>query len=129
MSPAGDAEGLRKLVLLLLKSYGRPMERRAIHSHLYELSRALKSDLGFHERYAFSPLVERELDRMIAEGLLKRLYVVGPRFTELYREYLKLTEKGEEAAGQIEDRELGQLVADLLSRHAQKKGEEGAAEG
>lgn len=114
----------KRLVLLLLRSYGRPMERRALYAHVYELSKELSLDLGFSGKYPYSRLLDQELSRMVEEGLIKRLYVVGPRFAELYREYFELTEKGEEFVEEIGDPELERAVESYASRVFARQGEQ-----
>jgi len=107
----------RYLVLALVKSYGRPMERRAIHAYAQKLARKLGLKLRFFGDQPFSPELEREIESMVAEGLLKPLFLVGPSYTELYREYFVLTEKGLKALGEYaRASELESLVAEHLSQ-------------
>lgn len=86
------------LLLVILKCYGRPMERLSLHKYLYRILErtGLKLDLKFYGKPPFSPQVEEKVEELANEGLLKKLYMVGPLYTELYREYLRLTEKGRE---------------------------------
>lgn len=117
----------RYLVLALIKSYGKPMERRAIHAYAQKLARklGLKLKLRFFGDQPFSPELDQEIRSMVAEGLLKPLFLVGPSYTELYREYLVLTEKGLEALEKYAKApELESLIAESLS---QAKGEEQGA--
>ena len=115
----------RYLVLALIKSYGKPMERRAIHAYAQKLARKLGLKLRFFGDQPFSPELDQEIRSMVAEGLLKPLFLVGPSYTELYREYLVLTEKGLEALEKYAKApELESLIAESLS---QAKGEEQGA--
>lgn len=111
------APDTRYLVLALVKSYGKPMERRMIQAHAYKLAQKLGLKLRFFGDQPFSPELEREIENMVAEGLLKPLFLVGPSYTELYREYLVLTEKGLRALEAYpRASELESLVAELLSQ-------------
>jgi len=91
------------LLLVILKCYGRPMERLTLHRHLYRILErtGLKLDLKFYGKPPFSPQVEEKVEELINKGLLKRLYMVGPLYTELYREYVRLTEKGREVLDSV----------------------------
>lgn len=113
----------RYLVLALLKSYKRPMERRAIHKYVHELAPKLGLELKFFgEQQPFSPELEREIKELVAEGLLKPLYLVGPLYTELYKEYYVITDKGLKALeGFSKAAELESLVAEYLSKGGGKQ--------
>ncbi|MEM1667031.1 MAG: hypothetical protein QXM53_00020 [Thermofilaceae archaeon] len=120
-------EGLdsaRRLVLLLMKNYGKPMERRAIHAILYAVSQSAGIDLGFRGKYPYSLLIDLQLSEMINEGLLRRLYIVGPHFMELYREYISLGEKGREIANSLNDPELEKVIREHLKQLDSKQGGE-----
>ncbi|MEM1848326.1 MAG: hypothetical protein QW448_05225 [Thermofilaceae archaeon] len=120
-------EGLdsaRRLVLLLMKNYGKPMERRAIHAILYAVSQSAGIDLGFRGKYPYSLLIDQQLSEMINEGLLRRLYIVGPHFMELYREYISLGEKGREIANSLNDPELEKVIREHLKQLDSKQGGE-----
>ncbi|MEM2410255.1 MAG: hypothetical protein QXF87_07035 [Thermofilaceae archaeon] len=120
-------EGLdsaRRLVLLLMKNYGKPMERRAIHAILYAVSQSVGIDLGFHGKYPYSLLIDQQLSEMINEGLLRRLYIVGPHFMELYREYISLGEKGRELANRLDEPELEKVIREHLKQLDSKQGGE-----
>lgn len=106
----------KRLVLLLLKNYGRPMERRRIHYHVHSLAQKLNLDLKFHSKYPYSPALDQELDEMIDSGVLKRLYVVGPRFTELYREYISLTDRGRKLTDELSDPPLEEAVREYVTK-------------
>lgn len=126
---APGVNNAKRLILLLLKNYNRPMERRMVHSLLHSVAQKLKTDLGFQGRYPYSPLIDRELTEMIGEGLLKRLYIVGPRYTELYREYVSLSEKGRELASQLNDPDLERMIREHLLQLSSKQGDEAGVEG
>ncbi|MEM0225696.1 MAG: hypothetical protein QXP94_04395 [Thermofilaceae archaeon] len=120
-------EGLdsaRRLVLLLMKNYGKPLERRAIHAILYAVSQSAGIDLGFRGKYPYSLLIDQQLSEMINEGLLRRLYIVGPHFMELYREYISLGEKGREIANSLNDPELEKVIREHLKQLDSKQGGE-----
>ncbi|MEM0042600.1 MAG: hypothetical protein QW381_02370 [Thermofilaceae archaeon] len=120
-------EGLdsaRRLVLLLMKNYGKPLERRAIHAILYAVSQSSGIDLGFRGKYPYSLLIDQQLSEMINEGLLRRLYIVGPHFMELYREYISLGEKGREIANSLNDPELEKVIREHLKQLDSKQGGE-----
>ncbi|MEM1908508.1 MAG: hypothetical protein QXT79_03980 [Thermofilaceae archaeon] len=120
-------EGLdsaRRLVLLLMKNYGKPLERRAIHAILYAVSQSAGIDLGFRGKYPYSLLIDLQLSEMINEGLLRRLYIVGPHFMELYREYISLGEKGREIANSLNDPELEKVIREHLKQLDSKQGGE-----
>lgn len=126
---AVEVNNAKRLILLLLKNYNKPMERRMIHVLLHAMAEKLKTDLGFRGKYSYSPLIDRELTELISEGLLKRLYIVGPRYTELYREYVSLSEKGRELANQLNDPHLENVIKEHLLQLSLKQGDEASVEG
>lgn len=108
------------LILLALKYKNKPVERRLLHKWLYRLT---SNNLNLREKLAFfggsqpfSPLVESRLKELVKEGFVKPLYIVGPLYTELYRDYYVLTEKGAELLSS--QREKLKEIEDLIKRCA-----------
>lgn len=94
---SGSPQDIDCLILLILKYKNKPTERRLLHKYLYHLTSnnlSLKEELIFFGSQPFSPLVDDRLKELVKEGLVKPLYIVGPSYTELYRDYYVLTEKG-----------------------------------
>lgn len=123
-----ELNSAKRLILLLLKSYGKPMERRMVHIVLHSVAQKLKADLGFQEKYPYSPLIDLQLSELIGEGLLRLLYIVGPRYAELYREYVSLSEKGKELANQLNEPELERVIRENLLQLGSKQGGEAGIE-
>lgn len=117
-----ENSSVKRLILLLLKNYARPMERRVIHMVLHTAAQSLETDLGFHGRYPYSTLVDRQLNEMISDGLLRQLYVVGPHFMELYKEYISLGEKGKELVDKLDEPELEKVIKESLRQLSLKQG-------
>ncbi|MEM1509429.1 MAG: hypothetical protein QW291_07205 [Thermofilaceae archaeon] len=93
----GSPQDVDCLILLVLKYKSKPIERRLLHKYLYHLTSNnlnLKEKLTFFGSQPFSLLVDDRLKELVKEGLVKPLYIVGPIYTELYRDYYVLTEKG-----------------------------------
>jgi hypothetical protein len=106
----------RYLVLALVKSYGKPVEKRAIHAHAQKLAPKLGLELRFFGEQPFSPELEREIESMVAEGWLKPLFLVGPSYTELYREYFVVTEKGAKKLKEFKKAsEIESIVSEYLA--------------
>lgn len=124
-----ELNSAKRLILLLLKNYGKPMERRMVHAVLHSLAQRLKADLGFQGKHSYSPLIDHQLSELIDEGLLRPLYIVGPRYMELYREYVSLSEKGRELANQLNEPELEKAIREHLLQLSAKQGGEAGIEG
>lgn len=120
-----ESANVKHLVLLLLKSFGKPIERRMVHFHLHELATLLNVKLLFYGEQPFSPELEKELDAMINEGLIKQIFTIGPLFTELYREYLVSTDKGRKIAEELANTELEKVVGDYAASKATRGGVSG----
>lgn len=123
-----ELDSAKRVVLLLLKNYGKPIERRVIHTILHAIADKVGTDLGFQGGYSYSPLVDRQLSEMISEGLLRRLYIVGPHFMELYKEYITLSEKGRELASRLDEPDLENVIREHLKQWNLKQGGEVGSE-
>ncbi|MCS7104699.1 MAG: hypothetical protein NZ954_03950 [Thermofilaceae archaeon] len=117
-----ESVNVKHLVLLLLKSFRKPIERRMVHFHLHELATLLNVKLLFYGEQPFSPELEKEIDAMIGEGLLKQIFTVGPLFTELYREYLVFTDKGRKIADELSHPELEKIIGDYVATKTTRGG-------
>jgi len=119
------------LVLLTLKYYGRPLDRRNLHVHLYKLIKktGLNFDFKFYGKPPFSPDIERRVEELIEKGLVRRLFVVGPAYTTLYREYVKLSEEGKELLDSLPSKGFEEVVENYFEglRGRAKPGEESGA--
>lgn len=116
---SGSPQDIDYLILLTLKYKNKPVERRLLHKWLYRLTfnnLNLKEKLAFFGgSQPFSPLVEGRLKELVKEGFVKPLYIIGPLYTELYREYYVLTGKGAELLAS--QREKLKEIEDLIKRY------------
>ncbi len=108
--------GVEDVVLALLKIYGRAVSRRRLHELVYLLENKYGVDLGvkFYGNPPLSKELDETVDKLVEEGLVKTLYVVGENYLTLYKPYYKLSEKGLEAASKKLDKSLEEKLVKLV---------------
>ncbi len=107
--------GVEDVVLRILHIYGRAVSRRRLHELIYLLENKYGVDLGlkFYGNPPFSKELDEVVSRLVEEELVRVLYVVGENYLTLYKPYYKLTEKGVEAAKEL-DKGLEEILAKLV---------------
>jgi uncharacterized protein YwgA len=112
-------EAVDKKLLFLIHTYGKALSKRKLHQLVYDLQERYRVNLGF--RFAgqppFSQDLEDRLEALVEKGFLKKVYVVGSRFTILYKPYYAITEKGVKA---IEKRDFSKSDQEAIERLVQE---------
>jgi len=114
-------DAARYLLLSLLKVHGGPLEKHALYRHLKAaLEKAGVKSLKFYGGTPYSPELEGLVEDLVSKGLVRRIYMVGPSYVELYREYLAITPEGEKLLAD----ESSKKFVDLASKVAKGRAED-----
>ncbi len=124
-------EAVDKKLLFLIYTYGKVLSKRKLHQLVYDLQERYRVSLGFSfaGQPPFSQDLDSRLESLVEKGFLKKVYVIGSRFTILYKPYYAITEKGVKAIEKRDFSKSDQEAIERLVREYKAAKEAGAPSG
>jgi len=124
-------EAVDKKLLFLIYTYGKVLSKRKLHQLVYDLQERYRVNLGFSfaGQPPFSQDLDSGLESLVEKGFLKKVYVIGSRFTILYKPYYAITEKGVKAIEKRDFSKSDQEAIERLVREYKAAKEAGAPSG